>query len=219
MDNQWKDSLGAEADALGQRLDRAQIDALSGHVDLLLKWNAKLNLTRITSDQELRVKHVLDSLLALAVVPRTATSVLDLGSGGGFPGVPWLVARPELSVTMVDAVQKKVSFLKTVLASLQLLHGRATHTRLAGVPLAEGLEPASVVTSRAFTSLGEFLRFSRPYLAPAGCVVAFLGASVGRGAAEQVALAEEFDVVEVRSITLPHGLGSRVVVRAVPRGT
>jgi 16S rRNA (guanine527-N7)-methyltransferase len=213
------DALAAEANALGLDLAPGQVDALAGHVDLLLKWNAKLNLTRITTAQELRVKHVLDSMLAVALVPETASTVLDLGSGGGFPGIPWLVGRPELAVTMVDAVQKKVSFLKTALASLRLLQGRAIHARLAGDPSREGLEPASVVTSRAFTSLADFLRLSRAYLAPGGSVVAFLGASVGPEAAHQTAQVEGFEVAELRSVTLPHRLGSRLVIRAVPRGT
>src|SRR6266851_9969029 len=100
------------------RLDPEQLKLLGRHVDLLLKWNKSINLTSITDPDEVAEKHVLDSLAVVPVLP--SGSLLDAGSGAGFPGIPAAIARPALAVTLVDSVQKKVAFLKSALAELRL---------------------------------------------------------------------------------------------------
>lgn len=219
MDKTWKDALAAEALELGIALDLGAVDRLAGHIDLLLKWNAKLNLTRITAPADLRHKHVLDALIGLAVVPPGPQAVLDLGSGGGFPGIPWAIARPDLQVTLVDAVQKKVSFLKSCVATLGLTNVRALHVRLEGQAERERLAPGQVVTSRAFTQLGDFLSLARPYLQPGGCAVAYLGPAVTAAEARVTAAEEDFEIESLHHAALPGGGGARLVLRAVPRGT
>lgn len=219
MDKTWKDALTAEASELGIALGPGAVDRLAGHIDLLQKWNAKLNLTRITAPVDLRQKHVLDALIGLAVVPPGPRAVLDLGSGGGFPGIPWAIARPELHVTLVDSVQKKVSFLKATAATLGLTNVRAMHVRLEGEPGREQLDRAQVVTSRAFTQLGDFLSLARPYLQPGGCAVAFLGPAVTRFEAQEIAAEQRFEIESLHRAALPGGGGARLVLRAVPRGT
>lgn len=219
MDKTWKQELAGEARDLGLDLGEGQVEALAAHVDLLLKWNARVNLTRITEPREVRVKHVLDSLAALRLCPSTASTVLDLGSGAGFPGIPWLIARPGLRVTMADSVAKKVSFVKTALAQLKLARGRAIHVRLGGEPEAEGVGQAEVVVSRAFTNLEDFLRLGQAYLAPGGSIVAMLGRREGEATAAQIAANLGFELAAAEPVTLAHGMGERLVVRAVPRGT
>ena len=105
----------------------------------LLKWNAKVNLTAITAPGEVVEKHFLDSLAVLPEV-EGAGSVLDVGAGAGFPGLPLKMARPALAVTMVDAVGKKVGYLKAVIAvaGLGLTGTKAVHTRAEGKPEADG---------------------------------------------------------------------------------
>jgi len=219
VDNAWNECLLGEARGLGIILDEGQIGRLSAYTDLLLKWNARLNLTRITSPDEVRVKHLLDSLLGLRVVPASTQTVLDLGSGAGMPGIPWLIARPTLRITLVDSVSKKVNFVKTALAQLRLAQGKAVHVHLAGEPTSEGLMPAEMVVSRAFTSLDEVLPFARPYLAPGGSVVAMLGPREEEAQARKISADRGFEVVEQASAELPLDMGARRVLRAVPRGT
>jgi 16S rRNA (guanine527-N7)-methyltransferase len=218
MEPEWKNALVAEAQEVGVTLDAVMADRLSSHVDLLLRWNAKVNLTRIVRHEEVRVKHVIDSLGALPLLPPGPRTVLDMGAGAGFPGIPFLCMRPELQVTLVDTVGKKVGFLKSALAQLKL-GGRAVQTRLGGHPVEEGLTPVQVVVSRAFMELGEVLVLARPYLTPDGCVLAMLGPREDAVEAKKRAEAMGFVVEDERAFSLPHQMGQRRVIRVVPRGT
>jgi len=110
--------IGEGAATMGVRLSPEQLKLLGRHVDLLLKWNKSINLTAITDPDEVAEKHVLDSLAVVPVLP--SGSLLDAGTGGGFPGIPAAIARPDLDVALVDSVQKKVAFLKSALAELRL---------------------------------------------------------------------------------------------------
>jgi 16S rRNA (guanine527-N7)-methyltransferase len=210
--------LRQQAGALGLELSVGQVDQLAAHVDLLLRWNTKLNLTRITQPDEVRVKHVLDSLGALAVVPKQVRSVLDLGAGAGFPGIPWCIARAGLTATLVDSGAKKVGFLKSAVAQLHL-PARAVQARLEGHPELEGIVPAELVVSRAFAALPDFLKLARPYLTAGGCVVAMLGPRDAEADARRMAEDQGFEVVQFEAFDLPDAFGARTVARLVPRGT
>ena len=115
----------------------------------LIKWNAKVNLTAITAPEEVLEKHFLDSLAVLPEV-EGAASLLDLGAGAGFPGLPLKLARPWMAVTLVDAVGKKVGFLKAAIAALGLKEARGLHARAEGKPEAEGMPRAELLIARAF---------------------------------------------------------------------
>src|SRR5256885_16968621 len=103
---------------MGVSLTPEQLKLLGRHVDLLLKWNKSINLTAITDPAEVAEKHVLDSLAVVPVLP--AGSLLDAGSGAGFPGIPAAIAKPELDVALVGSVQKKGALLKSAPAELRL---------------------------------------------------------------------------------------------------
>jgi len=163
------------AAALGVTLPESAASLLLRYSAELLRWNAKVNLTAITDPAEVVEKHLLDSL---AVAPEVAGAgtLLDMGCGAGLPGLPLKVLQPELGVTLVDSVAKKIGFVKAAVAALGLQGVTAVHQRLAGHPDAEGLPRAGVVISRAFTELPAFLPLAAPYLAePGGRVVAMLG--------------------------------------------
>jgi 16S rRNA (guanine527-N7)-methyltransferase len=140
----------------------------------LLKWNAKVNLTAITEPAEVLEKHFLDSLAVLPEV-EGAASLLDLGAGAGFPGIPLKLARPALTVTLVDAVGKKVGFLKAAIATLGLKDARGLHARAEGKPEDEGIPRAELLICRAFMDLPDWLNLAPAYLLPGGRVVAMLG--------------------------------------------
>jgi len=163
------------AAAIGLRLDREQLGLLSRHVDLLLRWNRSINLTSITDPAEVVEKHVIDSLALAPLVP--AGTLLDAGTGAGFPGVPLRIARPDLEVVLVDSVQKKVAFLKSVLAELRLPGARAVAVRLQGDPAGEHLPRVHSAVSRAVAEPRAWLALAEPYVLPRGLAFCMLGPS------------------------------------------
>jgi 16S rRNA (guanine527-N7)-methyltransferase len=170
--------------ALGVPLTQAQADALSWLAGELGRWSTRINLTTILDPIEMADKHILDSLSVLRILEPGVTSLLDAGSGAGFPGLPLAVARPELSVTLVDAVAKKVGFLKHAIAQLQLApRVRAIHLKLQGNPVAEGLGPFDAAVSRALADPARWAALAAPYLKPGGTLVVMAGTN-----AESVAL-------------------------------
>ena len=178
----------------------------------LLKWNAKVNLTAITAEEEVLEKHFLDSLAVLPEV-EGAGSVLDVGAGAGFPGLPLKMAKPALAVTMVDAVGKKVGYLKAVIASpgLGLTGTKAVHSRAEGKPEAEGLPHADRVIARAFMDLPDWLDLAPAYLAPGGRVVAMLGKALGEDELRAQAENRGLKLVSARAYRLPFSGAERQV--------
>jgi len=163
------------AAAIGLRLDRDQIALLSRHVDLLLRWNKSINLTAITDPAEVVEKHVIDSLALAPLVP--AGTLLDAGTGAGFPGVPVRIARADVEVVLVDSVHKKVAFLKSLLAELRLPSARAVAVRLRGDPAGEHLPRVHAAVSRAVAEPRAWLALAEPYVLPGGFAFCMLGPS------------------------------------------
>ncbi|MHB8875899.1 MAG: 16S rRNA (guanine(527)-N(7))-methyltransferase RsmG [Myxococcaceae bacterium] len=169
----------------------------------LLRWNQKVNLTAITRPDEVLEKHFLDSL---AVLPELAParSLLDLGAGAGFPGLPLKVARPDLEVTLVDAVAKKVGFMKHAIALLGLSPGaRAVHARAEGRPREEGLPQAEAVVARALADPARWLALAAPYALPGGRVLAMLARPLGPEEAQRQAAAAGLRFLFERTYALP----------------
>jgi len=167
--------IGEGAAQMGVRLGPDQLKQLGRHVDLMLKWNRSVNLTAITDPDEVAEKHVLDSLAIVPVLP--AGSLLDAGTGAGFPGIPAAIARPDLEVVLVDSVQKKVAFLKSVLAELRLPKVKAVAVRLEGNPSREELPRVHAAVARACVSPEDWLRLAQQYVLPAGVAICMLGPS------------------------------------------
>jgi 16S rRNA (guanine527-N7)-methyltransferase len=162
--------------ALGLPLTQAQADALSWLAGELGRWSARINLTAILDPIEIADKHILDSLTVLRALEPDVTTLLDVGTGAGFPGLPLAVARPDLSVTLVDAVAKKVGFLKHAIAQLRLApRVRAIHRKLQGNPGAEDLGPFDAAVSRALTEPTRWAALGAPYLRPGGTLVVMAG--------------------------------------------
>ena len=156
-------------------LDRRHTELFAAHAEELLHWNNTINLTTLTDPFEVAVKHFVDSLApAKKISPGAA--LLDIGSGGGFPGIPLKVVIPSLSVTLIDASRKKANFLQHVIRTLKLEGIEALHIRaedLAGDPAY--LKHFEIITSRALTDLQSFVRQARPLLAVNGQMIALKG--------------------------------------------
>jgi 16S rRNA (guanine527-N7)-methyltransferase len=162
--------------ALGLPLTHPQADALSWLADELGRWSSRINLTAILDPIEMADKHILDSLSVLRALKRGPLTVLDAGSGAGFPGLPMAIAREDLQVTLVDSVAKKVGFLKHAIAQLRLApRVRAIHVTLRGAPEAEGFSTFDVAVSRAFSDPARWAALALPYVRDGGTLVVMAG--------------------------------------------
>jgi 16S rRNA (guanine527-N7)-methyltransferase len=163
-------TLADGIEALGIGLSSAQIAQLEGYLDLLEKWNRVYNLTAIRERAQMVTHHVLDSL---AVLPHLrGPRVLDVGSGGGLPGIPVAIARPDLDVTLLDANHKKSAFLNQAAAELRLAN---VHVAAQRVESWETAQRFDTIVSRAFADLGEFATVAGRLLAEGGCLAAMKG--------------------------------------------
>jgi 16S rRNA (guanine527-N7)-methyltransferase len=171
------DAINSGAAELGLLLGPPQSDALARYAALLLRWNEVHNLTAIQTPADVLSHHLLDSLAIVPEVQRIAgqalTRVLDVGSGGGLPGVALAIAAPTLQVTLVDKVQKKIAFLTHVRVELGLDNVDCVHSR---VETLQTESPFKLIVARAFASLTEFVSVTRHLLAPDGWWFAMKGA-------------------------------------------
>jgi 16S rRNA (guanine527-N7)-methyltransferase len=184
-------------------------DRLLDYLALLLKWNRVYNLTAITDPLEAVRQHLLDALSILPWVD--GRCLLDVGSGGGLPGIPIALARPELPVTLLDSIDKKTAFLRQAVAELHLRHVSVVRARVADWASAE---PFGQIVSRAFASLAEFVGCTRHLLAADGRWLAMKGQ---RPDAEIAALPPGVEVVRCVPIQVPGLQAARhlVVLQAV----
>lgn len=193
--------LESGASELGIALTPEQIEGFCRFGDELKKWGAKVNLTAIKADEEIVVKHFLDSLTLLPLL-RDAERLADIGSGGGFPAIPLKIIRPDLHVTAIDAVEKKLIFQRHAARLLNLSAFEAIHAR--GEDLAEKYAGSfDLVVSRAFADIPTFVRIALPILATGGVIIAMKGkegqgeAEDARSALDELGLAVT-DIVELR---------------------
>lgn len=172
---QWEDLIIDGAKELGIEVARQHARQFAIHGIELIKWNKKINLTTITDPQEIARKHFLDSIAPVRWIP-PSSSLLDIGSGGGFPGIPLKVVIPSLSVTLIDGSRKKISFLKHIIRTLQLEGIDARQIRAEELVKDANFAPAfDVIIGRAISSLESFVRMASLLLAEEGIIIAFKG--------------------------------------------
>ena len=191
--------LSAGARALGLSLSALQQQQLLDYMGLIQKWNKVYNLTALRDPADMLTHHLLDSLTAVAPLRRhaqgQAVRVLDVGSGGGLPGVVLAICMPKLAVTCVDTVAKKAAFVQQVAVSLKLPNLRGVHARVESLT-----DPYQVICSRAFASLPDFVTWSRSALAEGGVWMAMKGKHPQD---ELAALPPEVQVFHVEPLAVP----------------
>jgi len=171
---------------------------------LLDKWNRAFNLTAVRDPAEMVARHILDSLSARPFL--TGVSVLDVGTGAGFPGLPLALVEPQRHFTLLDSGGKKIRFVRHVLGELALDNVILEHLRV------EAFEPADlydVVISRAFSSLGEFVRRCGGLVATGGCLLAMKGRYPD---GELTGVPGAWDVTDVVALKVPGLAGDRHMV-------
>ncbi|HET7793839.1 MAG TPA: 16S rRNA (guanine(527)-N(7))-methyltransferase RsmG [Rhizobacter sp.] len=217
MPLEQRELLASGARALGIDLSDTQCDTLLAYQAMLTKWNQVYNLTAVRKPAEMLTHHLLDSLSVLPPLQQhlagRSARVLDVGSGGGLPGVILAIMLPDLDVTCVDTVGKKASFIRQVAGELKLRNLGAAHARVEDLRL----KPFDVITSRAFASLADFTHLTRHLLAENGVWMAMKGKNP---ADEIAALPAEWDVFHVEQLVVPGLNADRCLVwirRAPPQ--
>ena len=168
MDNRQKLQSGLKE--MGLDLSGGQQNKLLAYVEMLKKWNKTYNLTALRDESQIISHHLLDSL-TLPPYLEGAQTMLDVGSGGGQPGIPAAVCRPDLQITLLDANTKKTSFLQQAAIELELKNVRVVSGRVEAV---QGLR-ADVITSRAFAELADFVNWTAHLIQNGGCWAAMKG--------------------------------------------
>lgn len=178
----------------------AQIEALERYLGLLLAANERMNLTRITDREQARVQHIGDAMSLLPYLPGGPHRLADVGSGGGVPGIPLAIARPDVSVTLIESVTKRARFLEEAavavgLSNVRVWNGRAelwVH------------EPFDVVACRAVAPMMRLLKWCRPLVAPGGKLLAMKGPKLADELAEAAAIIKRQGArVQVHEVDVP----------------
>ena len=163
------------ARVFGLHLDEKSVAALDLYLRELLKWNQKINLTALRTESGIVQKHFLDSLSVLPFLPETC-SLLDMGAGAGFPGIPLKVVQPSLMITLIDSIRKKVDFQRHIIRVLGLKGIEAIQGRVQDKEILDRLgERFDVVLSRGFADLRTFLTLGFPFLKRGGILLAMRG--------------------------------------------
>ena len=195
--------------ALGLTLSDTQIAQLLGYHALIQKWNKVYNLTAIRDPAEMLTHHLLDSLAIIAPLMRQTSSasvnMLDVGAGAGLPGVVVAICCPQVSVTCVDAVAKKMAFVRQVATELKLSNLKALHARVETLT-----DKYDVITSRAFATLLDFVTGSRAALKPDTGV--WLAMKAKDTSAEVAELPSDVQVFHVEQLTVPGLDAERCIV-------
>ncbi|MDO4967884.1 MAG: 16S rRNA (guanine(527)-N(7))-methyltransferase RsmG [Comamonadaceae bacterium] len=213
-----RQQLEQGAAQLGLHLSVEQFDKLMDFLDLLQKWNKVYNLTSVRDPQEMVSLHMLDSLAAVPALQRHVASLgkaagertcqLDVGSGGGLPGVVFAICCPEVDIDCVDTVAKKAAFLQQAAVSLKLPNLKGIHAR---VETLKG--PYEVVSCRAFASLIDFTTWSRRAIADNGIWFAMKG----KHPQDEIdALGKGVQVFHVEPLQVPGLDAERCIVWAKP---
>lgn len=161
----------------GIQLDETAVDRFCKYNDLLLEWNEKMNLTALTEARDVAVKHFVDSLMLLryAELPQ-GTSVIDVGTGAGFPGLALKIARPDIRLTLLDSLQKRLGFLDTVCEELALDNVVTVHSRAEdGSRTILFRENFEFAVARAVAPLNVLSEYCLPYVSVGGRFLAMKG--------------------------------------------
>ena len=204
------------AGELGIVLTSGQLDQFVAYTGMLLEWNRKFNLTRIVDPKEIAVKHYLDSLVLPAVTEvANGSTLIDVGTGAGFPAIPVKIACPSLKLTLLDSVKKKLTFVETVVRELGLTDVEVVHRRAEDLGQEKHFrEQFDFAVSRAVGSLSSLAELCIPFCRVGGLFAAYKGP---RASAEVDEAKNAFQLLggkleAVHKLTLPFSDQERALV-------
>lgn len=203
----------------GLELSDVRHAALARYLDLLIEANQTMNLTRITDRGQAELFHIADALTLLPFLPKTPHLLADLGSGGGVPGIPLAIARPDVRVLLIESTKKKAAFLRRTAEALALSNVEVSDDRVEDVGHSDRRATFDVVTARAVALLPWLVEWGMPLLKKGGTLLAMKGE---RGPAEvelsaAVCRRVNADLPSIEPTPLP-GTENHLIVRVVKHG-
>lgn len=197
-----KDILKTGGKEFGLSIGNNEADLFLKYLKELKDWNKKINLTAIKEDRDIVIRHFLDSL-TLAPFLSGEETILDIGSGAGFPGIPLKIIIPSLRITLMDSVAKKVVFMRHIIWTLGLKDIEAVQGRGEDVKTIKRFEACfDIVTSRAFAELGRFLDIAMPYAKKGGILLSLKGPK-GPKEIEGLKRRDDLEYIQTKSVKLP----------------
>ncbi|MBP7176355.1 MAG: 16S rRNA (guanine(527)-N(7))-methyltransferase RsmG [Thermoclostridium sp.] len=171
--------LKSGASCFGVHMNEQQVYAFSRYHEQLIDWNERINLTAITEERDVVIKHFIDSVSILRYLPEGTETVIDVGTGAGFPGIPMKIVQSSLKVTLLDSLEKRVRFLETVIMENQLSGMQAIHGRAEDFAREKShRECYDVGVARAVASLPVLCEYILPFVRIGGVFIAMKGSEV-----------------------------------------
>ncbi|NMA65672.1 MAG: 16S rRNA (guanine(527)-N(7))-methyltransferase RsmG [Clostridiaceae bacterium] len=207
--------LKNEAKKYNIELSEEKQNKFSMYADLLVKWNEKINLTAITDEEGITIKHFLDSLSIFSAMPENIKTVIDVGTGAGFPGIPMKIADDDLKVTLLDSLAKRVNFLNEVCDALSLKNIRAFHGRAEDFGADKNYrEQFDIATARAVAALPVLLEYCLPFVKVGGYFIAMKGPDVDEELKEskKALIVLGGEIIDVKKFMLYNSDNERCIV-------
>ncbi|MDP4180181.1 MAG: 16S rRNA (guanine(527)-N(7))-methyltransferase RsmG [Bacillota bacterium] len=214
-----EDLLNEGLNEFSVSLEKDQINEFIKYKDILKEWNEKINITAIEDDKEIIVKHFIDSLSIIPYMENKNLRLIDIGTGGGFPGIPLKIAYKNLDITLLDSLDKRIKFLSTVINELGLKNIRACHSRAEDFGLAaDNREKYDIATARAVANLPVLLEYCLPFVKVGGIFIAMKGSSIEEIDTSKKALevlGGKIEKVDTINLPMSDAVRNIIVVRKV----
>ncbi|MBR2678753.1 MAG: 16S rRNA (guanine(527)-N(7))-methyltransferase RsmG [Bacilli bacterium] len=209
MEKMNREEFIKELKKINISLSNKQLDQLEKFYNLLVEWNQKINLTRIIEKEEVYLKHFYDSLTLNRVVDlKNVDTLCDIGTGAGFPGIVLKIAFPNLKVTLVDSLQKRVNYLNEVIKELELDNIEAIHVR--GEEFKGSFD---VVTSRAVANIEKLVNYTMHLISKDGVFVAMKGDIDNELTSEiEKKLNKKYRIIQIEKFLLPYEDSNRSLI-------
>lgn len=212
----FKEELAKAAAEYGISLNDTQMEQYNRYFELLVEWNEKINLTAITEPKEVAIKHMIDSITAYdEKLFKDGTTVIDVGTGAGFPGLPLKIFCPEIKMTLMDSLNKRIKFLQTVVEELGLKDVECVHARAEeGARNKKYRESFDIAVSRAVARLPILCEYCLPFVKKGGHFIALKGMQYNDEAQEAAKAIKVMggSQTEIRPVKLPELDDKRAVI-------
>lgn len=191
---------------IGVELNQAQLKQFMTYKDMLVEWNEKMNLTAITDDREIILKHFVDCLALCSGADMSGKKIIDVGTGAGFPGVPVKIACPDIDITLLDSLNKRITFLNELTKALGLEKTDCVHMRAEDGGNDKGLrESFDMCISRAVANLAVLCEYCLPFVRVGGMFISMKGPDVSQeiSEAEKAIKVLGGEISEIKKVSIP----------------
>ena len=191
---------------MGVSLGEKETEQFMTYLSLLLEWNEKMNLTAITDDREIILKHFVDCLALCSGADMSGKKIIDVGTGAGFPGVPVKIACPDIDITLLDSLNKRITFLNELTKALELEKTDCVHMRAEDGGNDKGLrESFDMCISRAVANLAVLCEYCLPFVRVGGMFISMKGPDVSQeiSEAEKAIKVLGGEISEIKKVSIP----------------